>query len=214
MLRSNVIAGEVICKSASIVARSIILIPIGNKSLCIDTKCFNGSNNEFLVLKPGKHGSMKIKAVNVSISKGNGFYASIRADKVIVPANLTIQFYLANSSSTTFTSEQSLSINDVVIVTKTPIITTNEAIIREVLFQGIKYPYLAKDLIVRGTTSIEYVVGDDLLVLLVNASNVDFVKGLNIYDEFVSLPLLLKYGVVYVIMLILTYILRLSKKKT
>jgi len=213
MLHTNVVANNVICRSADIVARSFILMPAEDKGLCIDNVCFNKSAIEFLALKPNENGLIKLKAINVSILGGNGFYSTIRASRVVVPANTVVQLYLANFSVSTLKIEQDFTIHDAIIIAKTPTIITDEAVIRGVLYQGLKYPYLAKDLVLRGNTTVKYVVGDNLLALQTAASSIEFIENLKIYNEFDSLPLLFRYSVIYIVALILVHIPKLLRRE-
>jgi len=203
MMKANIITDEIIFSNAEIISRSYILLPLKEQILCIDTACYYNSTVEFIAIKPYEQKTLKISADNVSISKGVGFYALIRATKVVIPANTTVQSYLSNSSFSIFKLSQELVLNNVTIISKTPIIITNESSIRGVLYQGLRFPYIAKDLVLKGTSTIEYVVGDDLLLLKVKTSNVEFIEGLGVYDEATSLPLLFKYGLIYVLALIL-----------
>jgi len=80
-------------------------------------------------------------------------------------------------------------------------IIAKETVITGVHYQGLKYPYLARDLILKGSATLRYVVGDELLVLYANADEVEFTKPLQIYDEAVTMLLIPKYMTLYVITL-------------
>jgi hypothetical protein len=206
MLRANLEADNIACGNANIIAESIVLVPAVNKNLCLNSLCFSGDNVEYIAFTSDVLKTLMLKATNVSIVMGKGFYAIIKAINVSIPANTTVQLYLTNSSVLTFKLGEKIVIPNVTIIAKTPTIITNKAIITGVQYQSLRYPYLSKDLILEGKVIIRYVVGDNLLVLQAESSKTAFIESLEIYNELDSLPLFFKYGFICVLFLVLTFL--------
>jgi len=114
-----------------------------------------------------------------------------------------VQLYLRNGSILTLELEKNTTASGFTIVTKTPMIITGGAIIACVYTQQLKYPYLAMDLILKGSTTLRYVVGDELLVLYAYMDEVEFNKPLQIYNEAITMLLIPKYVLIYVVTLLL-----------
>jgi len=200
-LRANIVADSVISKEAEVIARDALLIPRSYNNICIANTCFNGYNIRYAVLAPSSSTELTLRASNISMITGNGFYAIIEVNNLTIPANTKVQVYLRNGSILVLELEKNATASGFIIVAKTPMIIAREAIITGVHYQGLKYPYLARDLVLKSNATLRYVIGDELLVLYAYADEVEFIKPLQIYDEAVTMLLIPKYMTLYVITL-------------
>jgi len=82
------------------------------------------------------------------------------------------------------------------VLARRPIFTAEKSVVKGVVGQSLLYPYVARDLLLRGKTSFKFLVGDSsLLYFVVDATKakVSFEPPLNIYSEWESVPLVLKH---------------------
>jgi len=202
-LRANIVADAVVSREMEVVAKDALLIPRKDERICITDTCFNEYSIRYAVLMPSSSTELRLRANNASMSMGNGFYSIIEADNLTILANTIIQLYLRNGSILILELEKNTTASGFTIMSKTPMIIAKEVIIAGVRYQGLRYPYLARDLTLKGNSTLRYVVGDELLVLYVRADELEFAESLQIYNEAVTMLLVLKYVPIYVIMFLL-----------
>jgi hypothetical protein len=150
---------------------------------------------KYLIIESSLDDFLKAFYERAYVKGGIGFYAKLEADRMYVP-NARVRVYF-NDGAIRELEGDLLFVGRFLVLARRPIFTAQHSVIRGVFGQSLLYPYLARDLVVIGNATLIFVRGDSsFLSFFVDARNskIVFEPQLNIYSEWESVPLVLKYS--------------------
>jgi len=139
-------------------------------------------------------GELKALSNRAIVSGGMGFYAKMESNMLLIP-NPKMLIFLDNGTVIEPKGDLILE-GRFLVFARRPTFVARQALARGVMAQSLLYPYVARDLVLRGNATLRFVVGDDNLMYFIvdpKDSSVSFEKPLDIYSEWESLPLVLKH---------------------
>ena len=151
------------------------------------------SSSRYLIIG-NPSGELKALSNRAIVSGGMGFYAKMESNMLLIP-NPKMLIFLDNGTVIEPKGDLILE-GRFLVFARRPTFVARQALARGVMAQSLLYPYVARDLVLRGNATFRFVVGDDnLLYFIVDPkdSSVSFETPLDIYSERESAPLVLKH---------------------
>jgi hypothetical protein len=201
---ANLATNRVIFYNVTTTASHFLIIPqgvlrIGNSSNFEDTDA------RYMVVSSLSGKQLNLFSDFAVVKSGIGYYVTAEMKRLHV-LDAKAFLYLKNGSVLELKGDLKLE-GDFTVISKRPLFMAEQAKVNGVVGQSLLYPYVARDLLVRGNTTFIFLVGDSsLLYFVVNAgrSKVSFIPPLDIYSEWESVPLLVKHLPLSVILTVLT----------
>ncbi|WP_148682152.1 hypothetical protein [Thermofilum adornatum] len=203
---ANLVASNITFYNLSLTASNLLVIPLDSLRVYQHNKIQNLTSVRYLIIESPSEKVLNAFYVQANVKGGIGFYAKLEADRMYVP-NGNVSVYFDDGVISELKGDL-LFEGKFLVLARRPIFTAQRSVIRGVFGQSLLYPYLARDLIVIGNATFRFVRGDDsFLYFFVDASNskIMFDPSLNIYSEWESVPLVLKYSY-WIIVIICVFI--------
>jgi hypothetical protein len=202
---SNLASSKVVLCNLTIISPSVILIPSSLLKLYMPFDKLVVRDISYVVVMGSPGIPFRLFSDFAVLESGLGFYAIAEMSKLhVVSARVFI--YFSNGSSLQLEGNMTLE-GRFLALARRPVLTADQAAVKGVVGQSLLYPYMARDLFVRGNTTFMFLVGDSsLLYFAVNAdrSKVSFISPLDIYSEWESVPLLVKHLPLSIVLTVLT----------
>ncbi|MCC5997926.1 MAG: hypothetical protein LM573_02505 [Thermofilum sp.] len=200
---SNLVTNKVIFYNVTTTSSYFLIIPQGM------LKISNSSDLEAIDARYIVVSSLSGKQLNLYsdfaiVKSGLGFYVTAGMKRLHVPRAKAF-LYLNNGNVLELKGDLTLE-GELTVIARRPLFIAEQAKVNGVVGQSLLYPYIARDLLVRGNTTFLFLVGDSsLLYFVVNAdrSKVSFIPPLDIYSEWESVPLLVKHLPLSVVLTVL-----------
>jgi hypothetical protein len=179
----------------SVVAPNLLMIPLDFLRIYEPSKIHNMTSVKYLIIESSLDNFLKAFYERAYVKGGIGFYAKLEADRMYVP-NARVRVYF-NDGAIKELEGDLLFVGRFLVLARRPIFTAQYSVIKGVFVQSLLYPYLARDLVVNGNATFRFVSGDSsFLYFFVDAKNskIAYEPQLNIYLEWESVPLVLKYS--------------------
>jgi hypothetical protein len=202
---SNLAASKVTFNNLIMKSSSAILIPKDSLKLYALSDRLDAHDIRYIEIVGSPEIPFKLFSDSAVLEFGIGFYAIAEISNLqVVDARVFI--HISNGSSLQLEGNMTLNGRFLVLVRRSTI-TAKQSVAKGVVGQSLLYPYIARDLLVRGNTTFLFLFGDSsLLYFAVNAdrSKVSFIPPLDIYSEWESVPLLVKHLPLCVVLTVLT----------
>jgi hypothetical protein len=191
---SNLAASKVILYNLTMVSPSIILVPSDSLLQYLSYNQLGAKDINYVVLTGSPNTSLKLFSDFATLKSGIGFYAVVEISNPHIQGE-KIFLHFCNGSSMQLEGNLRLMGSFLVLVRR-PVFTANQATIKGVVAQSLLYPYVSRDIQVRGSATFNFLVGDSsLMYFVVDAARAkfSFEQPLDFYSEWESVPLLLKH---------------------
>jgi hypothetical protein len=192
---ANLGASNIDFYNLSIIASNFLVIPFDSLRIYEPNKIHNVVSAKYLIIESSLDNLLKAFCEHAYVKGGMGFYAKLEADKIYVPnARARVCF---NDGAIRELEGDLLFEGRFLVLARRPIFTAQRSVIKGVYWQVLLYPYLIRDLVVIGNTTFRFVCGDSSFSsFFVDAlsSKIVFEPQLDIYSEWESVPLMLKYS--------------------
>jgi hypothetical protein len=192
---ANLGASNIAFYNLSMIAPNLLMIPFDSLRIYEPNEIHNVSSAKYLIIESSLDNFLKAFCEHAYVKGGVGFYAKLEADKMYV-LNARVRVYF-NDGAIRELEGDLLFEGRFLVLARRPIFTAQRSVIKGVFGQSLLYPYLARDLVVIGNATFSFILGDSsLLSFFVNTRNckIVFEPQLNIYSEWESAPLVLKYS--------------------
>jgi hypothetical protein len=198
----NLATNNIIFYNVSMTSSNLLIIPQG--VLRINNSFnFEVTNTSYVTVSSLSERQLNAFTDFAKVKSGIGYYVTIEVKRLQV-ANAKA-FLFNNGSMLELKGNLTLE-GEFAVIAKRPLFIAEQAKVNGVVGQSLLYPYIARDLLVRGNTTLMFLVGDSsLLYFAVNAdrSKVSFIPPLDIYSERESVPLLVKHLPLSVVLTVL-----------
>ncbi|MCC6004887.1 MAG: hypothetical protein LM590_11160, partial [Thermofilum sp.] len=191
---SNLASSKVVLYNLTIISSSVIIIPSSLLKFYMPFGQLVVRDISYVVVMGSPGMPFRMFSDFAVLESGLGFYADAEMSKLhVVGARVFIHF--SNGSSLQLEGNMTLE-GRFLALARRPVLTADRAAVKGVVGQSLLYPYVARDLLVCGNVTFKFFVGDSsLLYFVIDAAKdkVFFETPLDVYSEWESTPLLLKY---------------------
>jgi hypothetical protein len=191
---ANIGASKVILNNVSVASPSIILIPSDPPRPCISFDRLGANNNQYIVIMSSPESPLKIFSEFIALKFGLGFYTVAEMNKLHVVGDKFF-LYFSNGSSLQLGGNITLE-GRFFALARRPVFIAEQAVVKQVIGQSLLYPYVTRDLLIRGRATFRFVTGDSSLqyfIVDITKAKVSFEQPLDIYSEWESAPLFWKH---------------------
>jgi len=192
----NLGASNITFYNLSVIAQNLIVIPLDLLKIYESSKIHNTTfiAAKYLIIESSLNNFVKAFYEHANVRDSIGFYVKLEADKMYVP-NVRVRVYFDNGAIRELEGDLFFE-GRFLVLARRPIFTAQSSVIKGVIVQSLLYPYLVRDLVSVGNLTLIFARGDSfVLYFFVDAKNskIVFVPPLNIYSEWESMTLVLKY---------------------
>ncbi|MCC6003897.1 MAG: hypothetical protein LM590_06100 [Thermofilum sp.] len=192
---ANLGTSDIAFYNLSVIALNLLVVPFDSLRIYKFNKIYNVASAKYLTVESSLDNFLKAFCEHAYVKGGIGFYVRLEADKMHVP-NARVRVYFNNDAIIELEGDL-LFEGRFLLLARRPIFMAQRSVINGVYWQALRYPYLVRDLVVIGNVTFSFICGDSSFSsFFVNArsSKIMFEPQLDIYSDWESMPLVLKYS--------------------